>query len=100
VALSRGATLFCILGAVLLFVLPPVDSPDTVFNEMDTPVTVSHPVLPQLKLTPPAREGRRVPGKLERPEETPVAGIAIALEQQKQPYYPGDLQKLLCTFLI
>lgn len=94
---SRWTLLLCMLGTVLLLALPPIDMPQTAFNEMDLPVTVSHVTLPRLRLAPPAAET--------------VATASLTFQQaaaeyreQSQPITKSQrvlsLQPLFCTFLI
>ena len=89
--------MLCLLGTVLLLALPPIDMPETAFNEMDLPATVSHVTLPRLKLAPPATEA--------------VVAASLTFQQaatdyreQSQPITKSQrvlsLQPLFCTFLI
>ena len=93
---SRWTLVLCLLGTVLLFALPPIDMPQTAFNEMDLPVTVSHVTLPRLRLAPPATET--------------VATASLTFQQATAEYRERSpitksqcvlsSQPLLCTFLI
>jgi hypothetical protein len=94
---SRWALIFCLLGTVLLLALPPIDMPETAFNEMDLPATASHVTLPRLRLAAPAAEA------------VPVANLifqraAVDFPEQSQPITRSQrvlsLQPLFCTFLI
>lgn len=90
--------LLCLLGTVFLLALPPVDLPDTAFNELDTPVNVARPALPRVTLTAPAVHS------------VSLSESTISLDKERASskrnerdvpsYHAPDLQSLLCTFLI
>jgi hypothetical protein len=88
----------CLFGALALLALPPVDTPETAFNEMDTPVNVARPALPRVSLAAPNMQPAVVPqstlsrNRNERPSSR--------IELPAQAYHSPDLQPLLCTFLI
>lgn len=89
--------MLCLLGTVLLLALPPMDMPETAFNEMDLPATVSHVTLPRLRLAPPATEAVAVVNLIfQRP--------AAENHEQSPPITKSQrvlsLQPLFCTFLI
>jgi hypothetical protein len=90
--------LMCLFGALALLALPPVDAPETAFNELDTPVNVAHPALPRVSLTAPKIQPAVIPQStpsLNRNERT-----SNRIELLAQVYDSPDLQPLLCTFLI
>ena len=95
---SYWTLLLYLIGALTLVALPPVDMPDTAFNEMDSPANFSHPALPRLAQTAPSIQVRTalpLAGRLDPKESKPTS-----FEPVVQLYRPPDLQPLLCTFLI
>jgi hypothetical protein len=98
VSSCRWLVLICLFGAVMFFTIAPMDASDTVFNEIDTPVSVSHPALPQIRLNGPTIVARHRHGEPERVQH--ARACPASFEDSKQPLRPGDLQKLLCVFLI
>ena len=91
--------IFCLLGTVLLLALPPMDMPETAFNEMDLPATVSHVALPRLRLAPPATEKIAV-ASLTFQRVATDSREKSHLEPVRKSQQLLSLQPLLCTFLI
>ena len=89
----------CLLGTVCLLVLPPMDMPETAFNEMDLPATVSHVGLPRLRLASPATEKIVVAGLVFQRATTDCREKSQPEPVTKSRPVPS-LQPLLCTFLI
>ena len=96
---THWTLIFCLLGTVCLLVLPPMDMPETAFNELDLPAPVSHVAPPRLRLASPATEKIAVAGLIfqrvatdyrEKSRPEPVTKSQRVL----------SLQPLLCTFLI
>jgi hypothetical protein len=92
------------LGLVLLVgvfggaAVPPVDLPETVFDESDTPVNLAPPSQGTLQFVPPVGD------PLVTPRSQFLAGYVIgrvlvhtAISTERHPH---SLQDLLCTFLI
>ena len=91
--------LLCLLGMLLLSVVPPVDAPETAFNEMDLPLTVSHANLPRVTLSPPAAQTLAIPYLSVHREELNTPRLISRFEPTVKSPRPS-LQPLLCTFLI
>jgi len=96
---THWTLIFCLLGTVCLLVLPPMDMPETAFNEMDLPATVSHVALPRLRLASPATEKIAVAGLIFQRVATDYREKS-RLEPVTKSQHVLSLQPLLCTFLI
>jgi hypothetical protein len=90
----------CLFGAVLLTALPGVDAPDTTFNEMDTPVFVSHSVLPRLRSMAPLVLVGSVPESSVQALIPDLKRWAHRFKGAQKMQGSDSLQPLLCTFLI
>jgi hypothetical protein len=91
--------LFCALGMVLLLAMPPMDAPDTAFNEMDLPLTVSHARLPRITFMRPATQAM-FSTKFEHEESLDSNHRPARRESVTKSQQLRSLQPLLCTFLI
>lgn len=76
-----------------------MDMPETAFNEMDLPATVSHVALPRLRLAPPATEKIAIADLIFQPVATDYREKSQPEPVTKSQHVPS-LQTLLCTFLI
>lgn len=96
----------CVLVLLLLgtvacaSTVPPVDDPETAFDEGDAPISLALPTLLRITLSPPAADSIILP----RPTLcSRVWGVDNSVHRpsprpnRRSPY---SLQKLLCTFLI
>lgn len=92
--------LFCLLGMVIFLAVPPADMPETAFNEMDLPLTLSHVVLPRVTLSPPSLETVALPNLAARPEALETGDLVLQPEPLVKSHHGPSLQLLLCTFLI
>jgi hypothetical protein len=95
----RWTFLLFLLGAVLIWAVPPVDAPDSASSEIDTPAAVLHPVLPRLRvMSSPAHAGTG----FEPAAQDRVAPLHSSLGFTRAPEAGElrNLQQLLCTFLI
>lgn len=97
---KRWILLVCLAGALLLSALPPSDSAETAFNEMDTPVLVSHPELPRVRVNP-------APPVVIAPLQTSGTTVApflsgrwTKIQSPSRRQDSRDLQPVLCVFLI
>lgn len=95
---SRWLMLLCLFSAIALFMMAPTDTPATNFNEIDTPLALSHPRLPQFRLVPPGIASH-VAADL-RPLQSVRILAAFPFEPHKYTVPAGELQNLLCVFLI
>ncbi len=95
---NRWLMLLCLFSAIALFMMAPMDTPATGFNEIDTPLALSHPRLPQFRLVPPSIASH-VAEDL-RPLQAVRILAALPFEQDKYTVRAGELQNLLCVFLI
>src|ERR1700730_6846535 len=96
----RILVLFLMAGVFGGSAVPPVDLPETTFNESDAPVNLALPSQAPLRFVRPVN----VPLVMPRLRfycagcvvSIPVIGVA-AIPRQRHPH---SLQDLLCTFLI
>jgi hypothetical protein len=98
---ARWILVFLLLGTVVCaFTVPPIDNPETAFNEADAPVSLALPTSLWARVVLPAADSITLP-KL--PLKWAVAELTLSEERSllapKQPSQ-DSLQKLLCTFLI
>jgi hypothetical protein len=96
---SHWLGLLCLLGAIALFVLAPMDVPDTAFSQMEAPVAVSHPRLPAARLAPPSIASQHVSDEFRGLAHVGRHG-AFGTEQNRYARRASDMQNLLCVFLI
>ena len=94
--------LFLLAGVFGGFAVPPVDLPETTFNESDTPVNLALPLPSQapLSLVRPVSEPLVMPGLRVYCAECVVSGPVIGAAAIPRQRHPHSLQDLLCTFLI
>lgn len=90
----------CLFGAVLLTALPGVDTPDTAFNETDTPVFITYPVLPRLRLIAPFVLANNLPEASALALVPDLNRRAPQFKSAQEIQGSDNLQPLLCTFLI
>ena len=90
----------CLFGAALLTALPGVDAPDTTFNEMDTPVFISHSSLPRLRPIAPRVLVSSVAEASVQARITDFSRWALRFKSSQEMQGSDNLQPLLCTFLI
>jgi len=79
-------------------VVPMTDSPETAFNEIDTPVNQTTPVAPWAKFAPPSDTPIILPRSFSHTDNgirTSVESVSLATH-----WSFGPLRELLCTFLI
>ncbi len=95
---SRWLVLLCLLGALLFFVAP-LDTFGAALDDMDTPVAISRPALPQVRLTPPSIASRCVPNEL-RAMEMQIRGVAVTARHDETAVRASDLRAMLCVLLI
>lgn len=95
---THWTLIFCLLATVCLLVLPPMDMPETAFNEMDLPATVSQVALPRLRQASPATEKIAVAGLTFQRVATDYREKSQLELATKSQYILS--QPLLCTFLI
>lgn len=99
--LIRWIFVLVLLGTVLCaFAVPPVDNPETAFNEADTPVSLALPTSLGVRVVLPAADSITLP---KQPLSWKVAEVGVS--EEGFPPIPKQLlqrhlQKLLCTFLI
>jgi len=90
----------CLFGTVLLTALPRVDAPDTAFNETDAPVVVSYPALPRLRSLAPFILANSLPEVSASALVPDFNHRAPRFKSAREVQGSGNLQPLLCTFLI
>jgi len=79
--------------------MPPADTPETAFNEMDLPLTLSQTLLPRVTVWRPIADTVPAPSVLARPRGSEISRLARVAETPLKSRGPS-LQPLLCTFLI
>jgi hypothetical protein len=97
--LRWACILFLRSAAVCVSVVPPIDDPESAFNETDLPINLTRPVAPGTKFVAPADD----PAILQRPLYWVGQGIGnsvLELAPVSMRRYSHRLQNLLCTFLI
>jgi hypothetical protein len=80
--------------------VPPVDNPETAFNEIDAPVTLAPHSLIRINFRPSAWHSVTLPKVSLDCHGWVVNNSAHGLAAVPKQRCPGSLQKLLCTFLI
>ena len=95
---THWTLIFCLLGTVCLLALPPMDMPETAFNEMDLPATVSHVALPRLRLVPPATVKIAIADLIF--QRAAINGEKSLPGPITKSQHVVSLQLVLCTFLI
>jgi hypothetical protein len=95
---NHWTLILCLLGTVCLLVLPPMDTPETAFNEMDLPATASHVALPRLRLVPPATVKIAIADLIF--QRAAINGEKSLPEPVTKSQHVVSLQPVLCTFLI
>jgi len=92
--------LFLLAGVFGASVVPPVDLPETAFNESDAPVNLAPPAQAPLRFVRPVSDPFVMPGLrfycAGCVVGSPVIGAA-AIPSQRHPH---SLQDILCTLLI
>ena len=98
--LRRMLVLFLLVGVFAGSAVPPVDLPETTFNESDAPVNLAPPSQATVRFVRPVSDALLMPGFrfvcAECDFSSRVLGAA-AMPRQRHPHF---LQDLLCTFLI
>jgi hypothetical protein len=93
--------LLLLTGIVCAAAVPPVDLPETSYNESDTPVNQAPPVVQGIRFVRPVQVVKRVPQSVlqaRRGVQLPVADlVSLPLATRHDT---RSLQDLLCTFLI
>jgi len=95
----RMLVLFLLAGVFGGSAVPPVDLPETTFNESDSPVNLATPSQATVRFVRPVSESLVMPGLrfyCGCDLSSRVLGAA-AIPRQRHPHF---LQDLLCTFLI
>lgn len=98
--LFRSMIALLLLGtAACAFALPRTDLPETAFNETDTPVNVTPPMVPAVSIVRPAGEAIAILPAPARHESYPV-GWVIKARSVAAGCDRHSCHALLCTFLI
>jgi len=96
----RILVLFLLTGILGGFAVPPVDLPETSYDESDSPVNLAPPSQATLSSLRSVRDPLLMPGlQFYRVECVVISRVlgAAAMPRQRHPHF---LQNLLCTFLI
>jgi hypothetical protein len=90
-----------LLGTVICaFAVPPVDDPETAFNEADAPISLALPTSLWVRVVIPAADLLVLPKLPMRWLGSIADERAHLLTPAPKQSFPHSLQKLLCTFLI
>jgi hypothetical protein len=96
-----AVVLLLLLGAVLCAsVIPRTDSPETSYNEIDTPVNQAPPVVPALRLVRPAVAPVILPKNFGNAASVNSSPIRRNIAGVPAPRDPHSIQNLFCTLLI
>jgi hypothetical protein len=92
---------FFLLGAaVCVFAVPPVDLPETAFNEADTPINLALPAQTTLKVVCLPDDPIVMCGLPPCRADYVVSRSALELVPMLSQHHRHSLQDLLCSFLI
>lgn len=97
---SRWMLLVCLLATLILLIVPPVNAPETAFDETDIPIGLTPGTLPRIDLEPPALQEIALPS-LTAPDASPDRDFAEAeITAVANRRSAQSLQSFLCTLLI
>jgi hypothetical protein len=96
---TRMLVLFLLAGVFGGSALPPVDLPETTFDESDTPVNLAPPSQATLRLVSPVSDPL-MPGLPFYCAGCLVSSPQLAAPVMPRERHPHSLRDLLCTFLI
>ena len=88
------------VAVVCASAVPPVDDPETAFNEADATIILATPASVGLNLLPAASDLAIVPNLSLDQLGWVVNNFVHGRSQLARQHPPSSLQKLLCTFLI
>ena len=80
--------------------IPPVDLPETTFNESDTPVTLAPPTQATVRFDRPVSDPLVTPGVRFYCAACGLGSRVLATAAMPGQRHPHSLQDLLCTFLV
>ena len=96
----RILVLFLLAGVFGGSAVPPVDLPETTFDESDAPVNLAPPSQVDLRVVNPVRDPLVIPGLPFYCVGCVVSSPVFAAPAMPRKRHPHSLQDLLCTFLI
>jgi hypothetical protein len=91
---------FLLAGVFGGFAVPPVDLPETAFNESDTPVNLAPPSQAIVRFVRPASDPLVMPGLRFYCAGCDLSSRVLGAVVMPTQRHPHSLQDLLCTFLI
>ena len=92
--------LFLLAGVFGGFAVPPVDLPETTFNESDAPVNLAPPSQAAVRFVRPVSDLRVMPGLRFYCAGCDLSSRVPGAVARPGQRHPHSLQDLLCTFLI
>ena len=92
--------IFLLGAAVCVSAVPPVDLPETAFNEADTPVNLAPPLQTTLKVICPLDDPIVIRGLPFRRADYVVRRPALEPAAMLRQRHRHSLQDLFCSFLI
>jgi len=96
----RMLILFLLAGVLGGSAIPPLDLPETTFDESDAPVNLAPPSQITLQLVSPVIDPLRMRGLPFHCAECVVSAPALAVPAMRRDRLPRTLQDFLCTFLM
>jgi hypothetical protein len=96
----RMLVLFLLAGVFGGSAIPPVDLPETGFNESDAPVNLAPPSQVTVRFVRPVSEPLVMPGLRFYCAGCDLSGRVLGAAAMPRQRHPHSLQDLLCTFLI
>jgi hypothetical protein len=92
--------LFLATGVFGGFAVPPVDLPETSYNESDAPVNLAPPPSQATLSSVRPVNNPLLPGLRFYREASVVSSLVLGAAAVPRQHHPHSLQDLLCTFLI
>ena len=96
----RMLALFLLAGVFAGSAVPPVDLPETAFNESDAPVNLAPPAQAPLRFVRPVTDPLVMPGLRFYCADCVVSSRRLGAAAISRQRHPHSLQDLLCTLLV
>ena len=96
----RMLVLFLLAGVFGGFAVPPVDLPETTFNESDAPVNLAPPSQVTVRFVRPVSDPLVMPGLRFYCAGCDLSSRVLGAAAMPRQRHQHSLQDLLCTFLI
>jgi hypothetical protein len=96
----RSLVLFLMTGVLGGFAVPPVDLPETSYDESDVPINLAPPSQATFSSVRPVGDPLLMPGLPSCRAGCLASSLLLAVTAVPRQLHPHSLQDLLCTFLI